>query len=99
MKDKLFLEWLHERLEHQHGENPMVDYMHKLRAIINTTPEDKITPNNNTGNGLKRQSKNSVLAYDNIHWITTTSIKSMNCVEDVCEPYDITLQGNQNAIR
>jgi hypothetical protein len=53
MKDKLFLKWLHERLEHVHAENPLYDYMHKLRAIINATPEDKISPNANTGNSLK----------------------------------------------
>lgn len=39
MKDKQFLMWLHERLEHKHEENPLVDYMHKLRAIIAATPD------------------------------------------------------------
>jgi hypothetical protein len=34
MKDREFLIWLHARLEHVHGENPLTDYMHKLRAII-----------------------------------------------------------------
>lgn len=45
MKDKEFLIWLHERLEHVHGEKPTFDYMHKLRAIIKATDEDQITPN------------------------------------------------------
>ena len=45
MTDRDFLIWLHERLTNTHGENPLVDYMHKLRAIIKETPKDKITPN------------------------------------------------------
>ena len=45
MKDKLFLIWLHERLVKVHGESLYVDYMHKLRAIIQATPEDRETPN------------------------------------------------------
>ena len=40
MKDKDFLIWLHKRLEKVHNENPNVDYMHKLKAIIRNTPED-----------------------------------------------------------
>lgn len=39
MKDREFLMWLHERLEHVHKENPLFDYMHKLRAIIYSIPE------------------------------------------------------------
>ena len=45
MRDKEFLQWIHDRLEHVHGENPLYDYMHKLRAIIHLTPPDKETPN------------------------------------------------------
>lgn len=41
MKDQEFLMWLHERLEHVHREPAQADYMHKLRAIIEATPEDK----------------------------------------------------------
>lgn len=52
MKDREFLMWLHERLEHQHGESPNVDYMHKLRAIIRDTPADQYSPNTHTGNSL-----------------------------------------------
>lgn len=53
MNDKAFLAWIHERLEHVHGENELFDYMHKLRAIIKATPEDRITPNVYSGNSLK----------------------------------------------
>ena len=53
MKDRDFLIWLHERLEHVHKENSMVDYMHKLRAIIKATPEDKETLNIGSGNSLE----------------------------------------------
>ena len=45
MRDKLFLQWIHERLLHVHGENVNVDYMHKLRAIIAATDESVETPN------------------------------------------------------
>lgn len=45
MYDKEFLQWIHDRLENVHGESALVDYMHKLRAIIATTDSDKLTPN------------------------------------------------------
>jgi len=45
MNDKDFLIWLHKRLENVHNENPNYDYMHKLRAIIANTPNDRFTPN------------------------------------------------------
>lgn len=45
MGDKAFLWWIHERLVHVHGEQELVDYMHRLRAIIADTPTSKATPN------------------------------------------------------
>ena len=45
MNDKAFLMWIHDRLIFEHGENKNFDYMHKLRAIIKDTPDDKYTPN------------------------------------------------------
>lgn len=36
--DKQFLQWIHDRLRYEHGENIYMDYMHKLRAIIEATP-------------------------------------------------------------
>ena len=45
MNDKEFLQWIHDRLETVHGESAMNDYMHKLRAIINDTHSEKLTPN------------------------------------------------------
>ncbi len=45
MKDKRFLQGIHDRLEKVHGEKREMDYMHKLRAIINAYPKDKETPN------------------------------------------------------
>ena len=35
--------WIHERLEHVHGESHLMDYMHKLRAIIAEMPADRKT--------------------------------------------------------
>jgi hypothetical protein len=52
MKDRDFLIWIHERLELVHGENPHVDYMHKLRAIIFRTPLEQLTPNSAPFNNL-----------------------------------------------
>lgn len=53
MYDRAFLMWLHNRLEHVHGEDPRVDYMHKLRAIIKATEPEKLTPNVCTSNSLE----------------------------------------------
>ena len=53
MKDREFLIWLHERLQYVHKESPLVDYMHKLRAIIHDTPADRESINDGRGeNGL-----------------------------------------------
>jgi hypothetical protein len=53
MKDRDFLIWLHERLTEVCGESAIVDYMHKLRAIIRDMPSDKESPNTCTGNSLR----------------------------------------------
>lgn len=45
MTDREFLIWIHERLIRVHGELKGMDYMWKLRSIIEATPFDKITPN------------------------------------------------------
>ncbi len=45
MKDKEFLQWIHDRLQQVHDENENVDYMHKLRAVIEATDPDQLTPN------------------------------------------------------
>lgn len=34
MDDSTFLQWVHDRLVHVHGENELYDYMHRLRSII-----------------------------------------------------------------
>ena len=49
MKDQEFLIWLHERLVQVYGESPLVDYLHKLRAIIAATPADRLTVNTGAG--------------------------------------------------
>lgn len=45
MNDKQFLTWIHERLVHVHNENNCIDYMWKLRAIIQAVPDEQVTPN------------------------------------------------------
>lgn len=49
MNDKIFLQWLHDRLIHVYGENENTDFLHKLRAIVKSTPEDKTTFNELSG--------------------------------------------------
>jgi len=44
MKDKEFLQWIHDRLVHIHEENMNYDFMYKLRAIIETIPDEQETP-------------------------------------------------------
>ena len=52
--DIAFLMWIHERLEHVHGESPLVDYMHKLRAIIaEMNPDQRTTSTGQGKNGLE----------------------------------------------
>lgn len=53
MKDRDFLKWIHERLEHVYGESPLLDYMHKLRAIIAVTDPEQETLNMGMSNSLK----------------------------------------------
>jgi len=43
MTDRDFLMWIHTRLEVVHGESRLVDYMHRLRAIIAATPKDQVS--------------------------------------------------------
>lgn len=45
MNDREFLIWLRERLINVYHESPNVDFVHKLTAIINATPVDKLTGN------------------------------------------------------
>jgi hypothetical protein len=53
MPDRDFLIWIHERLEHVHGENPMSDYMHKLRAVIKGIDKKQLSPNVASSNSLQ----------------------------------------------
>ncbi len=53
MNDRDFLIWIHERLTNVHKESPLVDYMHKLRAIIRNTPKDKATENISSCNNIR----------------------------------------------
>lgn len=45
MRDKLFLIWLHNRLEQTHGESKHTDYMNKLRSIIDQVDNAQFTTN------------------------------------------------------
>lgn len=45
MNDKEFLKWIYDRIHLHYDENPNVDYMHKLRNIIDSTDPKQITLN------------------------------------------------------
>ena len=45
MGDKKFLEWIYNRLLYQYKENPDIDYMRKLKSIIESTDPKQLTPN------------------------------------------------------
>lgn len=53
MNDRDFLIWIHCRLTEIHGENSGMDYMFKLRSIIEATPAGKITPNCTNFNNIE----------------------------------------------
>lgn len=45
VKDKEFLQWLHDRFMEIYKVDKNIDYLCKLRSVIAEYPEDKITPN------------------------------------------------------
>ena len=45
MRDKEFLLWLAERLEHVYKEDPNTDFVTNLICIANALPEKQTTPN------------------------------------------------------
>jgi len=54
VKDREHLIWIHERLVKWHGEDPLIDFLHKLRAIIKNTPADKESPNIGTSSNIEQ---------------------------------------------
>ena len=44
MTNKEFLQWVHDRMQFVHSENPNVAYMHKLRSIIDGYPNEGAQP-------------------------------------------------------
>ncbi len=41
LSDKEFLLWIHERLEHVHGENPLYDYMIRLETMAGEEQDER----------------------------------------------------------
>lgn len=52
MTDKEFLKWIRDRLEYRHGENPRIDYMVKLKQIVDNM-EGEIRPTSPTPTGRR----------------------------------------------
>ncbi len=44
MSDKDFLSWVYDRLCNKHEENPNLDYMRKMKAIIDKMDDIENTP-------------------------------------------------------
>ena len=61
MNDKALLKFLYDRLHEYYGEKPNYDYMHKLKAIIDATPEDRITAINSSA--IKQPSAAEALVF------------------------------------
>ncbi len=57
MKDRDFLIWIHERLTHVHGENELMGYMHRFRAIIRTVDKNQETDQSRGQNSLDKLKK------------------------------------------
>ena len=51
MTDREFLIWIHDRMTTFHHEKPLLDYMHRLRAIILAT-DKKACNRSGGGNGM-----------------------------------------------
>jgi len=62
MTDRDFLMCVHARLEHVHNEDPLVDYMCRLRQIIYGYPKDMVTPTTLSFNTMEDLKK--VLEYE-----------------------------------
>jgi hypothetical protein len=45
VKDKLFLQWIRDRLIFVHHECKDMDYMHKLESVIEKIPDSQESPN------------------------------------------------------
>ena len=41
MTDREILIWIHQRLVRVHDESPWMDYMHALRNVIHSMPQDR----------------------------------------------------------
>jgi hypothetical protein len=85
MKDRDFLIWIHARLEHVHGESHLVDYMHKLRAIIAATPPDQVSPNTGQGKNSLPALIESLGTNQNQH-LENMSEKSTSKSNNACCP-------------
>lgn len=56
-----FLMWIHERLEHVHGDSRLTDFMHRFRAIISNMDRTQKSPRSCGGNSLGELKENLML--------------------------------------
>lgn len=69
MNDKIFLQWLHDRMIHVYGENENVDFLMKLQNIINNTPDYVLTPNMSDCYDEKANKVNLSVILNGYEWI------------------------------
>ncbi len=90
MKDKEFLIWIHERLEHVHDESPLYDYMHKLRQIISVIPPDQES-NGFAGNDIG-YIKNKITNSERWDFINQSHYFCIRDWDSLEAPYKVYLQ-------
>ena len=79
MTDREFLIWIHERLEHVYKERSLVDFMHKLRALIVATPKNRETAKTFSG-GNDMSDLQGILVKQKCKCICSKFWKSKNCL-------------------
>ena len=90
MTDRDFLIWIHERLVKVYNEDPLLDYMHRLRGIIYNAPTKRTSyPASNTFPPFKVSNSNKDVATMNpltaviakVFLITPLGISRLNTTE------------------
>jgi hypothetical protein len=67
MDDKEFLSWIHNRIVYVYGENPLVDFVQRLRKIVENYDNEKI----DNWAPMKDSESGEIIAYYNPKYITS----------------------------
>lgn len=66
MNDKAFLMWLHARFTDVYGEDPLIDHLHKFRAVISSVPETQSTPSDGRGGNSLSDIQSQQLTFEEV---------------------------------